>query len=244
MESTLKFIKDNFYNIDVHKNVKINDYFTANYVITQNGIIKSVFVQFKNVPENLSSNERDSFYHSHGTTDGITFYFANDKIYRNIPGLKFIDIEEVADEDVIFNHFSKEIFKNNNVIFNEEIKNCLIELESLQRFAIDKFQGNDNLGSLINQLKIKYTDNIKLQSFLHNIKYERSDNKIGEIWISLDSNNLSINFKEECNKEYKYSFDLNFTGKNPYLTPQMVIKDCMDYKERFKNTDYLISIFY
>ena len=167
MEKILKFIKDNFPDIEVFESLKISEYFTASYVIAQNGIIKAVFVQYKPKPESLNGRDKDLYYHSSGKTDGITFYFNNEKIFRNIPGTIAIKIEEITSKEEIFKLFSKEIFIKEYEITNKDIQICLNEISSIQKIAIEKFNGNQSLSSQVHLLQIDYMNNYKRESFSH-----------------------------------------------------------------------------
>jgi hypothetical protein len=242
MKTTIKFIQDNFPNIEIFENYTFS-YFLETYVITQSGVIKAVLAEFKKVPQNLSEHHKFKFYHSSGKTDGITFYFDKDKIYRNIPGIINIEIEEVPNEEVIFNLFSKEIFQTENVILDEETKKCLIAVSDLQKMAIEKFTPNKSLRSLINILKIRYTDNVILESFEQRISYKRTDNKIGEIRIQFNSEYMRLSFSEVYNEEYINGFTINFDGKNNYVPFDKLMNECNLYKNKFINTEYFFSFF-
>jgi hypothetical protein len=244
MEKTLKFIKDSFPDIEVFESLKINEYFTASYVIAQNGIIKAVFVPYKPKPESLNGRDKDLYYHSSGITDGITYYFDNNKVYKNIPGIKVIEIEEISSNEDILKPFSKDIFVKEFEFFEQDIESCLIEISRFQKIAIEKFNGNKCLYSQIHLLQTDYTSKYKRYSFLQNIKYKNSDNKINEIWISFDSKLHRIKLKEECDKEYINSFELNFTSKTPYFDKQRLMDDCKRYIEIFEKSEYLVSLFY
>jgi hypothetical protein len=242
MEQTLKFIKENYPDIEVFENLKINNYFTAKYVVAQNGIIKAVFVNYKSKPDSLPKDDIDLYYSSSGKTDGITFYFSNAKIYRNKQGIRTAEIEEITNKEEILKLFSKDVFVMEYEVIDKNIESCIKEISILQKIAIEKFNGINNLDTQIHLLQIDYISNYKRKAYFHNIKYKNSENEIFEIWLSYNSEFHQIKFKEECGKEYINGFELNFIGKNPYLNYQRVVDDCKKYQETLMNTEYLVSI--
>ncbi len=73
MEKTLKFIADNYHDIEVFESLKINEYFKASYVVAQNEIIEDVFIPIKPKLDNLIGTDMRLYYDSSSKTNSITY---------------------------------------------------------------------------------------------------------------------------------------------------------------------------
>lgn len=172
-------IKTSYPKIRIEEKVKINEQFTADYIIIQGLKIKAIFIPFKKIPDNLWKN------YVIGENSEIAYYYDSSKIYIASFQKDGATLQELTNIDLIFIPF------NNEITFNQ------FELLEKHKTIIDMFYGFEHellelnnsdkgLSNLITELKLLKLIDHNEGGFTHHIiwdEYHEKDSLIPS-WIN------------------------------------------------------------
>lgn len=163
-------IKASYPKIRVEEKVKINEQFTADYIIIQGLKIKAIFIPFKKIPDNLWEN------YVKGENSEIAYYYDSSKIYIASFQLNGATLQELTNIDLIFTPFKNEIIFNQFELL-EKHKTILDMFYRFEHNIIELDNSESGLVNLENELKLLRLIDHNKGGFTHHIKWDEYHEK-------------------------------------------------------------------
>jgi hypothetical protein len=185
IKAIVERIKSSYPKIRVEEKVKINEQFTADYVIIQGLTIKAIFIPYKKLTDDPCSSPLSEDYKK------LAFFYDENEIQILEVAFNDCKLSDINNESYIFEPFHKKWQPTNRSIY----KNCKMTLDKLYHFckSIDELNSSgNNIETIEHQLR---TESL----IFNDVSEQPIYNKV-------------IIWKENCQKDSLVSTNSNYAG--------------------------------